>query len=516
MRFSKSYLVFLVFIAVTLWSCKKWDDHISVQNQNLNVNLMDYISNQQNLKKFTEYLIKTGLDKTISASKNFTVFAPTDNALQSLAPDVINDTAKLKAFLSNHISEQLFFTRMAVDSFRVKMINGKRNFFIGKKFDDANIIQADVYVRNGVIQTIDKAVPPLQNIWEFIQSNKATYTQNNYVSTLNYESQDPNLAVLDSINPITGQPVYKPNTGIVKINTFLSKVYDVSNEDSLYTYILLNNAAFKTETDKQLPYFKSPDNTLTISNASWNIVKDLSIKGRYASTQLPLQLTSKFNVRIPLSSALVVETIKVSNGIVYVVNANNTSMAEKIPEVVVQGETPVAFSSNSDSRIAKTFYRSRFNSLTGLPFTDIYLNNGSSGTNSYIDYTTNNIYTTTYKVYWVAFSDKVVSGQGDDAYGTDQTFLQLLSIGADSSKPYAPTFTVQGAVKPNILTETYLGEYTNLDYNFLLAHPIKLPSGSVYTFNAATRRLRLQAPATVTTGVPLNLTLDYVKLVPVF
>jgi hypothetical protein len=60
-----------------------------------------------------------------------------------------------------------------------------------------------------------------------------------------------------------------------------------------------------------------------------------------------------------------------------------------------------------------------------------------------------------------------------------------------------------------------LGEYTNDSYNALLS---SVPEGIIYdSLNAnATRRLRLQAPATTTTGIPLNLTLDYLKFVPVF
>lgn len=495
-------------------ACKKWDNHIAVNEQALNVNLMEQINATPGLTKLREYLVKTGLDKEIISSKTYTVFAPTDNALQALPASVVNDTAQLRAFLLNHISGQLFFTGTTTDTVRVPMLNGKRVALFNKSFDDATITQPDVYVRNGVLQVIDKVVAPLPSVWEFITATQNTYNQNAYVASLNYLSQDPAKAELDSINPVTGEPVYKPNTGIVQINTFRTKVYDVANEDSLFTYVLLTNTAFSNEIAKQAPYFKSTDAAITTSNASWNIVKDFAIRGLYSQARLPSVLKSKFGVDITMNQASIVEVKRASNGIVYIVSDAPTTIAQKIPAVIIQGENPFSFSSYDSKYTTKTFYRQRLNPLTGQSFRDLYLNLGSSGANYYVDYLTNDLYTTTYKVYWVALNDKTASGQGDDAYGTDSTLQQILKIGP-SANPYTSTFSVQSAVRPITYTEIYLGDYTNSAYDFLLAHPTYLPDGTSYIDNPATRKVRLQAPASATTGIPLNLTLDYIKFVPV-
>jgi uncharacterized surface protein with fasciclin (FAS1) repeats len=515
MRLRKKYLLLAGCLAVTGLSCRKWDDHVAVNEQALNQNLQEYINTQPNLSKFSEYLVKTGLDKVIGSSKNYTVWAPTNDALNSLPQDVVNDTAKLKPWLLNHIAGQLYFTRMATDSIRVPMLNGKRIYFFNKKFDDAGIQEADIYVKNGALHIIDKAIAPLPSIWEYIESTKTTYSQNAYVASLNYLMQDPSQAELDSINPVTGAPVYKPNTGIVKINTFCTKVYDVRNEDSLYTYIVLANGAYLSERDKQKIFFKSPDALFTNNNASWNVAKDLVIKGYYPPDKLPSTLLSKFNVHIPISSAAIMETRKASNGIIYLVNAAAAPIEEKVPVVIVQSDNPVGFTSREDKYMTKVFYRQRTSPLTGQSFNDIYLNLGSSGANFYVDFITNDLYTTKYKVYWVAINDKSISGQGDDPYGTDSTLQQILQIGADTGT-FSPTFTQPAKVQPNIYTEVYLGEYTNISYDWALSYPLSTPDGRTYIRTPATRRLRLQAPATTTTGIPYNLTLDYLKFVPVF
>jgi uncharacterized surface protein with fasciclin (FAS1) repeats len=510
------WTLFILLVAAGAGSCKKWDDHVAVQEQALNENLMDHISAVPELSKFSEYLVKTGLDKEISASKNHTVWAPVNKALESLPATLVNDTAKLKALLLNHISGQLFFTRMASDTIRVPMMNGKRVVFYRNTFDDAAITGADGYVRNGVLHIIDKVIAPQPNVWEYIQSTTGVYTQNAYVASLVYLSQDPSKAVLDSINPVTGEPVYKPNTGIVEINTYRTKVADLANEDSLYTYLLLNNGAFVTETGKQQPYFKSADAAIATANASWNVVKDMAVPGMYQPGQLPAAFTSRFNVHVAVNKADIVESIKVSNGIVYVLKAATAPMEEKIPVVMVQGENPAGFRFSDDKTLAKIFYRQRKDSA-GRSTRDIYLNLGSGGAGFYVDYNSNNLYTTRYKVYWVAMNDKSLSGQADDPYGTDSTLQQILQIGPYATAgTFVPVFNVQSRVDPYKYSEIYLGEYTNDGYDWPLSFPLSTPDGRSYTTTAATRRLRLQAPLTTGTGIPYNLTLDYIKLVPVF
>jgi len=241
-------------------------------------------------------------------------------------------------------------------------------------------------------------------------------------------------------------------------------------------------------------------------------VKDLAIKGLYQPNQLPSAFVSRFNVHVPINPAAIVETRKASNGIIYIVNASAADMAEKIPSVLVQGETPIGFKSLDAKYTAVTFYRQRTNPNTSQSFNDIYLGLGSSGANYYVDYITNGLYTTKYKVYWVALNDK---NAAQESYGTDSTLQQILMIGQDTSVVYAPTFSVQTKVFPYTYTETYLGDYDNTTHEWWLAYPLSTPDGKTYTRTAATRRLRLQAPATIGVNIPFNLTLDYVKFVPV-
>lgn len=507
-----SFLVASFTFIVTMDACKKWEDHIALPEQQLSETLMEHIRKDPQLSSFAGYLVQSGLDSLLNASKNITVFAPGNEAMASLPGTVTSNPAQLKAFLQNHISAKAYFTRDAVDSLRVPMLNGKRVFFIAGKFDEANITQSDIYVSNGVLHKIDKAIAPLPSIWEYILDSKSSFLQNDYISTLNYLGQDPNLAELDSINPATGEPVYKPGTGIVTINTFKTKVSDVANEDSLFTYILLTNEAFTAEKTRLRPYFNAANTDTANSNASWAAVKDFAVRGLHTEANLPAVIESGFGVKIAMNRSAIVSVKKLSNGIVYVMNNSGIDLQEKIPVVYVEGETPYSYSAPLSATI---FYRERMNPLTGTAFKDIYLNMGSSGANRYLAYYTNQLYTTKYKVYLMSLNDKVVSPQADGTYGTDSTLNHTVRIFSRQADTLALKFENAVNVTANTYTEFYLGEFTNDQYNWLLSYPTSSPAGVAYTFHPGTQYIRVAAPATAA-GRPFNITVNYLRFEPVF
>lgn len=511
----KKYYLLLSFMVLLLAvSCNKWDSHIAVTTPDLDITLMAQIESRPELSDFKDFIMQAKLDTLLNSSKNFTVFAPDNDAMSGLATSITGDPAALRKFLLNLISGTAFYTRDESDTLRISMLNGKRISFGNNLFEDAKLKQGDIYARNGVLHIIDKAITPLPSIWEYINQNQQGYKQNTYIASLNYLAQDLSLAELDSINSQTGEPVYKPGTGIVEINTYTKAVYDIASEDSLYTYILLTDPDFMQQQTAMAPYFSARSQDTTLLNASWSVVKDLTIKGKVTPDQLPSVLVSRFGVHIALDPANIIASQNLSNGIVYTVKSLTPLISEKIPVVYVQGEDAVGFSTTDASKLAKIFYRQRYNPVLKETFNDMYASLGSSGANFYADYRTNDLYTATYKVYWVALNDHVVSGQGDDSYGTDSTLDQILKISSVES-PDQLLFNETGTVEPNDYTQTYIGEFTNNSYNWLLSYPKSMPDGSSYLLNPATMNIRLQTPAKAE-GRPYNLTLDYLKFVPVF
>ena len=130
MRFKKEFLLMALIFTLITGGCKKWDDHIAINNQDLTKDLYTIIKNDPNLSKFAGFIDQAGLDTLLKSSKTFTVWAPSNSALATLDPSIPNDINKLRSFILNHISNQLYFTRDVQTTKRIGMLNGKYNNFL--------------------------------------------------------------------------------------------------------------------------------------------------------------------------------------------------------------------------------------------------------------------------------------------------------------------------------------------------------------------------------------------------
>lgn len=458
-------------------SCeKKWDEHVQSGDEAVTNSLMTAIQASPNLSKFAELLVKSGYDKVISSSKTYTVWAPSDAALATLDPAIIADSAKLKLFVANHISNQSFLTGAER---RVKMLNNKFNTFTATRFDSANITTANLYAGNGVYHVIDKFVPRLDNIWEFINTTTEAPMMKAFLLSLNRTVFDPTNATQIGVDPLTGLPKYDTATGLVTRNYFLDSVLNVSDESRQFTMILLTDAAYTTEFNKLKPWFKtsSADSTNRLTG-SW-LVKDLAISGLYQVNQLPDTLLSEDGVKVPINKTAIKATYKVSNGIVYVMDQVNFTLAHKFPPIIIEGENPTAFSLD---RSANTFYRLRYNPLTGLDFKDILLTNYNVASYNIL-YRLNNVPSMRYDAYWVAVNDLQAT----------PLWSQRLGIDSVNNINNLPAKQIQ---------------YRN--YNEVLL-------GQLNILNYRRVNLYVIGPTTASTSGNANaIVLDYIKLVPAF
>ena len=474
----KNIAVIVLFFTLVITGCNKWKDHTEVIQQDLTHNLLETISSTPQLSKFREYVGLAGLDSLLQASKTFTVWAPTNAALQTIDPATVADPVKLKAFILNHISNQLYFTRDVAAPVRIKMLSGKYNNFNTTKFEDADIETTDRYVKNGVLHTIKSMVPPLQNIWEFINATTTQYAQNAFIKSLNYTAFDPSLAIIDSISVITGLPIYRPGTGLVQKNYFNDRVFDVKREDKQYTYFVMQDANFAFEADSLKPYFATTSTTTTDSLTRWNVVKDLAYETAYPNAaSIPQPLVSRSGITVPVNTAFVVNIIKVSNGYVYIMSKLDVPTKNKFLSITLQGESPSGFLQND--KTAFIHYRIRLNPVTSTNFSDIYIV-GHGVTTFYSFYRTSETPSIKYQVYAKATNDFQVAAFSQ----TINAWNNSLGALTGTLTHAVPLYTAVGAYN-----EIYLGDITNTRF------------GSVDWRATA-----------VTTGPIL---LDYIRLVPV-
>lgn len=473
----KSIAGLVLFFTLALAGCNKWKDHTAIEQQDLTINLFQALGTNPELSKFREYVDKAGLDTVLQATKSFTVWAPTNAALAGLDPAIVADVAKLKAFIQNHISNQLYFTKDVTTPASIMMLGGKYNTFSTLKFGDAGLVSSDRYVKNGVLHTINAMVPPLQNIWEFVTTTTAQYAQNAYLAGLTYNAFDPTKATIDSISVITGLPVYRPGTGLVQRNYFNDRVYDLKREDRQYTYFVIQDANFVVEADSLKPYYATTLTTTTDSLTRWNVVKDLAYETAYPTAlQIPQQLVSKTGITVPVNITGLVEVKKCSNGYVYIMSKLDVPTKNKFIPITMQGESPSGFLSDKTSN---TNYRVRLNPVTTVNFNDIMVT-GHGVTTYYSFYRQNDMPSMKYQVYALGTNDFQASAfnQTINAWSVPLAAVQGTLTHA------VPLYTATGAYD-----EKYLGDIT------------------VTRFGTVDWRL-----TSVTTG---PIVLDYIRLVPV-
>lgn len=473
-------------LATAVAGCKKWDEHNGVTDEALTKTLAEQIKSNPDLSKFSELLEKSGYDKTIASSKTFTVYAPTNAALASLDQSIVSDTAKLRAFVANHIATQTYATTTVASPQRIPMINGKYQNVLAKTIDEATIVGADKFAKNGVLQVIDKMLPLLPSGWEALQQNTAIpAAQKAYMLSLYQKVFDLTNAVQIGVNPSTGEPIYQAGTDSITTNLFWRNVFDLRNEQEQFTLFVLTDAAWNSEVTKYKQYTTTSTNNADSNTAlaSWAVLKDLAVPGSYKAVSATDTLLSKFGVKVPFENAAVVQTIKTSNGFIYVMNKVDVQPKHKIQPILIQAEN---YRATSHDRRGNTFFRDRFNPLTGTNFRDVNVFNHGVATFN-INYRLRDVFGgVKYKAYWVALNDFQAAA-----------FSQKLAFGT----PTANTFTLQNAngytvVNPNVYDEVYLGETTLANYQTLL---------DVYL-----------TAANSTSGAVNPLVCDYIRLVPQF
>lgn len=461
--------ILIIATAATFTACKK--PHTEVDAA-FSQTLQDALSADPSLSTFAGLVKKAGVDVQLQSSKNFTVWAPTNDALQSLDPSIASDTAKLRMFILNHISGSAFFTRDVQTSVRVPMLSGKYNNFFGNKIEDANVTMADKFLSNGVLHIIDKPLLVLPNVWDFITGTTATYTQNAFIAGLNFLSFNPALATIDSIGATTGLPVYHPGTGFTTKNNFTERVFDVRREDKQYTYFVIVNAGFTLKADSLKPYYKAATPAITDSLDKWNIVKDLVVDTLYPNAAaLPASITSKFGVPMVINKSFIVDTKKLSNGMVYILSASGTPTYAKFQPIKVEGENPTGFSSDKTGNT--NFLRIRRNTFTGQNFTDMLIT-GHGITGYYSFYRFNEMPSMKYNVYAVAVND----------FQTAAVFQSIVPV------YYAPSFNVSPSSNGYIYISN--ATYPGTAFTALPVVSTQLP--------ATTTQLSYAVPLSTTTG----------------
>jgi uncharacterized surface protein with fasciclin (FAS1) repeats len=476
---SRLSIVIALGLVLAVAACKKgWKDHNDSTDPNLGINLITAIKADPEASQFVTLLTKTGYDKVLASSKSFTVWVPNNNAIAALPASVLADTNLLKSFVGNHITNGSITSGVSGVQ-RIPMLNGKYTNLNNLQLDSASIVKSNKYCSNGLYNLMDKFVPVKDNCWQWLLNSTGFTSSKNFFLSLNYSYFDSASATQTGVDPNTGQPVYKPGTGLSTRNRFLDNVMNVSDESKEYTFIILNDAAFAAENTKLTPWFKTTSVDTTNNLAGSWLVKDLAVQGSFAAAQLPDTLISQYGVKVPIDKTKILSSVKTSNGWVHTMSQVNFTLAHKFPPIIIQGENPSGFASD---RTAQLLFRNRKNPVTGENFKDILMQNYSFAS-YWVRYLSRNMNSMRYNAFWVAVND----------VQTTPLWTQRLGVDSVTTAGNFPYITVAN----QNYNEVSLGQFTVPRYKDLNLFLIGANSSS-------------------SSGGGVSVSLDYIKLVPAF
>jgi uncharacterized surface protein with fasciclin (FAS1) repeats len=128
-------------------------------------NITQVVNEDKNMTTLKKSTIASGLDKILSGTGPFTVFAPSDLAFGKLNKGVLEDLLKpenkpkLVDLLNYHIVSGKFSFKDLKDGEKLKTVNGKELLVHAKDgnvtIEGAKIQSRDVQTSNGVIHSVD-------------------------------------------------------------------------------------------------------------------------------------------------------------------------------------------------------------------------------------------------------------------------------------------------------------------------------------------------------------------------
>lgn len=336
------------FIVLSFTQCHEsvWDNHIG-ESKTSTQNLLTVIKAQPTLSIYYDMLMNTGYDKVLERGNGYTVLAPKNQAWEHI--DLSNHDLVVE-ILGMTIIHQGYFTdnqRMYMD---MKSISNKgiRYDSESDSFNGVHLIDPDISASNGVLHITDGIIERKLNIWEYI-APKLEFKQVQYLLSQNLKEMDMEKSVAVGVYP-DGKVKY--DTIWTNTNTFLSQ-YPIDNEDSTYTYVVVENSGFDLLYNKYKPFFRLPTGAQTDSLTRFNVCKDFIFSGIIDIHDVDTIINFD-GVKVPLDASMIVETYEASNGRVYVLSQSNIKLKDKIKPIKIEGEN---YLSSSDNQYVFTRYK---------------------------------------------------------------------------------------------------------------------------------------------------------------
>ena len=376
-------------------SCTDFDDYnkeVADTTASATSTLWENIKQNSQLSDFAQLVQKAGFDDELSQTHYYTVWAPLNGTFDASAFQNLGNSSLLRQFVKNHIADYRHSATGALDE-RVLMLNEKSYDFAGGAaytFGEVPVSQANLPSSNGLIHTLQGAVPFYPNLYEFITDSTLAIGKN--IDSLRRYFQKYELTYLDEDASVPGPIVDGMQTYVDSVmvteNTLWSMMnVMMTNEDSTYTVLMPTNDAWLKTYNRIKSYYNyapttnaeafqggnisATPSTLTIDNAYWqdslassHLVRNMFFSNNdiynqwidgtpsaYGSDTIRSTIRNKFsNPRDILAQAK--QTVELSNGKGYIVD----SLAMYPWETYAPEREVLAASNNNIGRVATGSY----------------------------------------------------------------------------------------------------------------------------------------------------------------
>ena len=448
------YTGFLMLAATlgTTTSCSDWNDWNTVQsdiNMTAEKNLWENIAENPELQNFKQILDATGMQQVLAANRYYTIWAPQLTDAQRDSVLALDSAVIVDQFIYNHMAE---YNHQAtgVISERIHTLNEKSYTFSGEngiyKFNDVEIVSKNIPNNNGTLHILRSNSPFLPNAYQGLWMTEGIDSIANYFKK--YE-----LTYLDESQSVAGPMVNGKQTYIdsvmVTYNSMSNSIRArLDSEDSLYTFLLPNDEAYKKLYDKIASLYTYADGTkaqdvanatattyttLTAPAMDMSYLKDSLIR-RQIVNNLVFSHNDKYNAKFfdgvpyaykgngePADTVYstyrnkfsepenifapehVVETVKLSNGEAVVVDSMMFKSWETFnPLRTVRGISPCRVLNGNRSNIFVSYPDSSKVDLTdGTYLTYVEAEPTSNFSKPEVDYYLENVLSGTYRIYVV-------------------------------------------------------------------------------------------------------------------
>lgn len=370
-------------------------DHYDTSTNVTTKTLWEQIKENETLQGFAEILEKTHYYTSetqkstmtykdlLSTNSKFTVWAPVDGSYNkdSLLTELENPNNEYdvqQRFIKNHIctfSQNLGGT--SIDS--LTMLNTKMNLFDNGNatLKGVKLIEKNIGATNGILHTIEGAIPFQDNIYEYISKldnvskirayfalGDTTYINEN-LSTMG-PVVDGSVLIVDTVWTTESQLFYYSfqKNG----NTWYGINANLKDEDSSYAMVIPTDQAWDKAYERIQPLFKymsttyankidkdadgtkiSPDSMQTVQTQMSivnNLVFSTNTQGRYTIDDFgntdSLLTTTRRYIYAPVCNNIFdgKQKVTLSNGYAYVVdNFNYTPEESYMPDIEIEGES---------------------------------------------------------------------------------------------------------------------------------------------------------------------------------